>query len=105
MHIMPKLKQLQVPWWLPVLLITLALRFVVLASNTVSFHSDEAIVGLMARHINLGRPIPTFFYGQPYMGSLDPLLVSLVFRITGETVLGIRLVQSVLYLGTVAATM
>jgi len=77
----------------------------VLASNSVSFHSDEAIVGLMARHINAGKPIPVFFYGQPYMGSLDPLLVSLAFRIFGESVLSIRLVQSALYLGIVGSGM
>lgn len=93
------------PWWLPPLIIAALWRLVVLASGAVSFHSDEAIVGLMARHINQGQLVPTFFYGQAYMGSLDPLLVSLMFRITGETVIGIRLVQSVLYLLFVATTM
>ncbi|MEP7285326.1 MAG: glycosyltransferase family 39 protein [Chloroflexota bacterium] len=80
-------------------------RFVILASNAVSFHSDEAIIGLMARHILQGQPIPTFFYGQAYMGSLDALLVSLSFRVFGESVLSIRLVQSALYLLTVGTTM
>ncbi len=97
--------RLAFPWWLPVVLVALVLRVVVLASNSVSFHSDEAIVGLMARHINHGLPIPVFFYGQPYMGSLDPLLVSLAFRFSGETVFGIRLVQSILYLATVGTTL
>ena len=92
-------------WWLLPLIIAAVWRLIVLASGAVSFHSDEAIVGLMARHINLGQPIPTFFYGQAYMGSLDPLLVSLMFRVSGETVLGIRLVQSILYLLFVATTM
>src|SRR5215813_13116599 len=92
-------------WWLPPLILAAIWRAIVLATGAVSFHSDEAIVGLMVRHINQGQPIPTFFYGQAYMGSLDPLLVSLMFRITGETVLGIRLVQSILYLLFVATTM
>src|SRR5260221_7520326 len=92
-------------WWLPPLIVAAVWRLVVLASGAVSFHSDEAIVGLMARHINQGQPIPTFFYGQAYMGSLDPLLVSLMFHVTGETVIGIRLVQSILYLLFVATTM
>jgi 4-amino-4-deoxy-L-arabinose transferase-like glycosyltransferase len=90
---------------LAVLLLALILRAVVLTSGAVSFHSDEAIVGLMARHIVQGQPIPTFFYGQAYMGSLDPLLVSFAFRLVGESVLSIRLVQSALYLGIVATTM
>lgn len=38
------------------------------------------------------------------MGSLDPLLVSVAFRVWGESVLSIRLVQSILYLGTVVTT-
>jgi 4-amino-4-deoxy-L-arabinose transferase-like glycosyltransferase len=92
-------------WWFPIILIAAVWRVVVLASGAVSFHSDEAIVGLMARHINLGQPSPTFFYGQAYMGSLDPLLVAGAFRIFGESVLSIRVVQSLLYLLVVATTM
>ncbi len=84
--------------WLLILGATLLSRLIVLASGTVSFHSDEAVVGLMARHINQGLPIPTFFYGQFYMGSLDALLVSVAFRLFGESVLSIRLTQSALYL-------
>jgi 4-amino-4-deoxy-L-arabinose transferase-like glycosyltransferase len=100
-----KLKRELFPWWLAVLILAALWRAVILASGAVSFHADEAIVGLMARHINQGRPIPVFFYGQPYMGSLDPLLVSLAFRLVGESVLSIRLVQSALYLAVVATTM
>src|SRR5579859_5086906 len=95
----------RLPWWLPILLSAVLWHGLILASGTVTFHSDEAIVGLMARHINQGQPIPTFFYGQPYMGSLAPLLVSLAFRLFGENVLAIRLVQSVLYLLFVGTTM
>lgn len=88
-----------------VCLLALAWRALLLWSGVVTFHSDEAIVGLMARHINQGLPIPTFFYGQSYMGSLDSLLVSLIFRVAGEGVLGIRLVQVALYLGVLITTM
>jgi 4-amino-4-deoxy-L-arabinose transferase-like glycosyltransferase len=84
--------------WLLPLCVALILRVVVLASGAVSFHSDEAIVGLMARHINAGEAIPTFFYGQPYMGSLDPIFVSIAFRVLGEHVPVIRVVESILYL-------
>jgi 4-amino-4-deoxy-L-arabinose transferase-like glycosyltransferase len=77
-------------------------RVLLLASGSVSFHSDEAIVGLMARHILAGDP-PTFFFGQAYMGSLDAWLVALGFWLFGESVLSIRLVQAALYLGVVAS--
>lgn len=81
----------------------LVARLLILASGSVSFHSDEAVVGLMARHILTGAR-PVFFYGQAYMGSLDAWLIALGFGLLGESVLTIRLVQSALYLGVVAVT-
>ncbi len=77
-------------------------RVLLLASGSLSFHSDEAIVGLMARHILAGNP-PTFFFGQAYMGSLDAWLVAAGFRLLGESVMTIRIVQALLYLGVVAS--
>ncbi len=92
-----------IPWRALALVLTVALagRVLLLASNRVSFHSDEAVVALMARHI-LDGARPTFFYGQAYMGSLDAWLVAVGFRLLGESVLTIRIVQAVLYLGVVA---
>ncbi len=90
--------------WLCVIALTLLIRLIVLASGAVSFHSDEAIVGLMARHINYGLPVPTFFYGQAYMGSLDPLMMAAAFRILGESVLTMRIVESAIYMLTVITT-
>ncbi|MBE0690593.1 MAG: hypothetical protein IH587_10785, partial [Anaerolineae bacterium] len=78
------------------LIVAIIGRILLLLSNTVSFHSDEAIVGLMARHILAGER-PTFFFGQAYMGSLDAWLVALGFRLLGESVQTIRIVQSLLY--------
>jgi 4-amino-4-deoxy-L-arabinose transferase-like glycosyltransferase len=63
----------------------------------VPFNSDEAIVALMGRHIQQGER-PIFFYGQAYMGSLDAWLVALSFRLFGESVITIRIVQVLLYL-------
>ncbi len=71
--------------------------------DVVPFNSDEAIVGLMARHILMGER-PVFFYGQAYMGSLDAFLVAAGFAVFGQQVWVIRLVQLLLYLGTVATT-
>ncbi len=67
------------------------------------FNADEAVVGLMARHILQGER-PTFFYGQAYMGSLDAFLVAAGFAVFGAQVWVIRLVQALLYAGTVALT-
>jgi 4-amino-4-deoxy-L-arabinose transferase-like glycosyltransferase len=93
-------------WWLglfAVLLIALGGRILLLASGSVSFHSDEAVVGLMARHILDGER-PTFFYGQAYMGSLDAWIIALAFTLFGESVQSIRIAQSALYLLIVAVT-
>jgi hypothetical protein len=61
----------------------LALRLDFLLAGNFIIDADEAIVGLMAKHIAEGKPIPVFYYGQHYMGSFEPLLVSLLFRIFG----------------------
>ena len=67
------------------------------------FNSDEAVVALMARHI-LGGELPTFFYGQAYMGSLDAYIVAAGFAIFGQTVWVVRFVQAILYLATIITT-
>jgi hypothetical protein len=54
--------------------------------------SDEAIVGLMAKHILEGRPIPVFYYGQHYMGSLEALLTAVSFSFFGVTSWALQLV-------------
>jgi len=83
-------------WTVLILLLTFILRLIALISNTITFHADEALVGLMARHINQGLPIPAFFYGRPYLGSLDPLLAAGAFRLFGESVVSLRLPQVIL---------
>ncbi len=89
---------------LTVIGIAVGLKAVLLAMNAFPFNADEAIVGLMARHILDGR-WPTFFYGQGYMGSLDASLVALAMVVVGKQVFAIRIVQVLLYAGTVATTM
>lgn len=84
--------------------IGLALKVALLATGSVGFHADEAVIGLMARHIILQGARPTFFYGQSYMGALDAYLVACSFLIFGQTVLAIRTVQIALYLGTLITT-
>lgn len=83
---------------IPVILIILfglGIRWILILINKVPFNSDEAIVGLMARHILQGEH-PIFFYGQSYMGSLDSYIVAAFFLIFGKTVTAIRISQSFL---------
>ncbi len=45
-----------------------ALRGVILFTGQAALRSDEAVVGLMARHIVTRGETPLFLYGQPYGG-------------------------------------
>jgi hypothetical protein len=47
-----------------------------------SFDSDEAIFGLMARHIQQGA-FPFFYYGQSYIGSFSSLVLAGLNRLLG----------------------
>lgn len=79
------------------LLAATLLKLGLFLNEAVPFNGDEAVVGLMARHILSGAR-PVFFYGQAYMGSLDAWLVAGAFALLGESVLAIRLVQGLLFL-------
>ncbi len=84
------------PLWVA-LLLAAALKTWLTLIEAVPFNSDEAVVATMARHILQGAR-PVFFYGQAYMGSLDAWLLAAAFKLLGEHVWVIRLVQSGLYL-------
>jgi len=85
------------------LIVALTLKAALLAFDVFPFNADEAVVALMARHILQGAR-PVFFYGQAYLGSLDAWLIAFAFLILGQSVLAIRIVQTVLYLGTILTT-
>lgn len=53
---------------------------------------DEAIVGLMGKHILEGRGIPVFYYGQHYMGSLEAIMASVSFALFGLSPFALQLV-------------
>ena len=68
-----------------IILLGCFLRLDLLVATNFSVDSDEAIVGLMGKHILEGKEIPTFYYGQHYMGSLEPLVSSALFYFGGIT--------------------
>ena len=92
-------------WIVTIVIVILAAvwKLWLLSMDAFPFNADEAIVGLMARHILVGER-PIFFYGQAYMGSLDAYLVAGMFVLLGKTVLAIRTTQLVLFLGTIITT-
>ncbi len=50
------------------------------------FDSDQAIVGLMAKHLIEGRAFPLFFYGQTYLLGVEAWVAALFFLVGGPTV-------------------
>ncbi len=73
----------------------IALRVWVYRSALGIPDSDEAIVGLMARHALHGQ-IRTFFWGQAYGGTQEVLLTVPVFFISGSSWLGLHVVPIVM---------
>jgi len=91
-------------WLLFVLLLGLTVRLIFLAYGGVIPDSDEAIVGLMAQHIAEGRQWPIFYYGQHYMGSLEPTLTAPVFMLFGQdawTLKAVPLISCLLFIYSV----
>jgi hypothetical protein len=67
--------------------------YVVVSGSAID--SDEAIVGLMAKHFIERGSIPTFYYGQHYMGSFEGMLVSLAFKVFGQNSISLKLIPLV----------
>ena len=54
------------------------------------FDSDQAVYGLMAKHLSEGRAFPLFFYGQNYMLGVQAWLAVPFFWMGGPTVTMLR---------------
>ncbi len=90
-------------WLVGIISLGILLKAGLLISGAFPFNSDEAIVGLMGRHILAGER-PIFFYGQAYMGSLDAFIVAAFFKLFGQAVWVIRFVQTLLFTFTIFST-
>jgi len=80
--------------WLPVaaLVAAIVLRsWFFLAWDEAYFDSDQAIVGLMAKHLTEGRAWPLFFYGQEYMLAVEAWAMAPVFLVLGPSVFALHL--------------
>ena len=76
---------------LAVVIALVVLRSLVyLLFEQVAFDSDQAIIGLMAKHLSQGRAFPLFFYGQTYMLGVEAWIAVPFFWIAGPTVGALR---------------
>src|SRR5688572_33221304 len=82
----------------------IALQSVVPLTVEQYFDADQAIYGLMAKHLSEFRTFPLFFYGQNYMLGVQSWLAVPFFWIGGPTVAMLRL-PLVLINGAVSAAL
>ncbi|MBI4494305.1 MAG: glycosyltransferase family 39 protein [Chloroflexi bacterium] len=83
-----------------VLAAALAVRLGVILSPLGWLEADEAVVGLMARHILEGDR-PVFYWGQSYMGALEAYSVALAFALLGANTFTLKLVPALYSVGFV----
>ncbi len=57
----------------------------------VRFDADQAVVGLMAKHISEGRAFPVYFYGQSYLLAVEAYLAAPVMWLLGPTEVALKL--------------
>ncbi len=76
---------------------SLAIAVVILRSSAFvlgtapQFDSDQAIVGLMAKHLSEFRALPVFFYGQHFMLGVEAWLAAPLFYLFGPSVTALKL--------------
>ena len=81
----------------------LGLRAVVLHSSLGTLDSDEAVVGLMARHFTSGG-FRAFYWGQPYGGTVETGLASTLFTVFGPSTGALKAVPLLLDAAATALT-
>jgi 4-amino-4-deoxy-L-arabinose transferase-like glycosyltransferase len=84
------------------LVVGLALRLAIIASPLGEIDGDEAVVGLMARHIAFLGERPVFYWGQPYLGSLEAFTAAPFFRVFDSSTPLLKLIPTAYSLGFLA---
>src|SRR5689334_21286090 len=64
------------------IVLTLLLRVALVVHTHAMIDGDEALLGIQAERILQGQ-YPTYFYAQPYMGSLEAYLAAALFAVFG----------------------
>ncbi len=79
------------------------LRVLPLLAYEYIFDADQAIVGLMAKHLSEGRTFPLFFYGQNYMLGVQAWMAAPLFLLGGPTLTMLRLPLAAINVAVAAA--
>jgi hypothetical protein len=86
----------RVPLLVALILAVIARAYLVVRTNAM-LDGDEALVGIQAERILHGQ-YPTYFYAQPYMGSLEAYIAAALFRLFGPSAWALRAVPVALSL-------
>jgi len=81
-------------WWLAVVLVAVVVLFragIFVFWERAQFDSDQAIFGLMAKHLGELRALPVFMYGQNYILAVEAWMAAPLFAIAGASVTALKL--------------
>jgi hypothetical protein len=84
--------------------VAVGFRLAIIDSPLGEIDADEAVVGLMARHIAFQGERPVFYYGQPYLGSLEAFSAAPLFVAFDSSTLALKLVPTLYSLGFLVLT-
>lgn len=77
-------------WMMALALLTLARSAVFVWWPQSQFDADQAVTGLMAKHIAELRAFPVFWYGQTYMLGVESWLAAPLFALFGASVTALK---------------
>jgi hypothetical protein len=81
-------------WWLAlacVAIVVVARSVVFVFWEQSYFDSNQAVIGLMAKHLVERRAFPLFMYGQPYMLAVEAWLAAPLFLLAGPSATALKL--------------
>lgn len=82
-----------------IILAAVAIRATLASAGWPGTDSDDATMGLMAKHIVSRGEFPIFFWGQSYMGSIEAYLGALMFALLGVSEFALKCGLIALYAG------
>lgn len=77
--------------WSAGILLLLLSRCIFVAYEQISFNSDGAVIGLMAKHLAEGGAFPLFMYGQKCMLGVEAFIAAPLFAVFGSSVFLLKL--------------
>lgn len=87
----------ELAWIAPIALIALCVRMPIVEQAVEVTHGDTAIVYMMMSRIARGVELPLLYYGQKYMGAIDPLMAAPLYWLTGPSYHTLALAQALIF--------